>query len=320
MSHPIVLDFERPLLSLERRIHELEARTAADAEDVAELERLRRKADAERRRLQQSLTPWQRVQIARHPGRPRPAELLESLVQDFVELHGDRVEADDAALLCGLGYLQRRRVAVLCHGRGRAGDGDRPLSRLPSAAGLRKAARVVELAARFELPLLTLVDTAFDALPDPAQDAAAGPPLTELATLLLDLPGPSLAVVVGEAYGEIGLGLTVADRVLCLENAICAPVTPERAARVEHGDPSRADELAAPLRLTAEDAQTLGLADAQVPEPPGGAHRDPERLRDELASAVQRELTGLRARPPAERAAGRRARLDALTALVAETR
>jgi len=320
MTHPVVLEFERPLVELERKIHEREARGEGGAEHVAELERLRRKADAVRRKILEQLTPWQRVQIARHPGRPRPFEVVSHLVQDFVELSGDRVLGEDAGLVAGLGFLDRRRVALLAHGRGRAGAGGRRWTLPPTAVGLRKASRVVELAARFDLPLITLVDTAADDAVDPLAEARLGPALTELLALLADLPGPSVAVILGEAYGTQGVALALADRILCLEHAVCAPVAPEDCALLEVGDSSRASVAAANLRLTAEDAQTLGFADAVIPEPPGGAHHAPKILHEQLGSTLRRELASLRSRPVEDRLAARRARLQTLTRLIAVDR
>jgi acetyl-CoA carboxylase carboxyl transferase subunit alpha len=311
MPHPVLLEFERPILELERRIQELQDHPEPGSAVAPELVRLREKAEALRQKVYGALTPWQRVQIARHPSRPRPAELIHKVLEDFVELRGDRATAEDPGLLAGLGFWARQRAAVLAHGRGRTGAFGGPWVAPPSAAGLRKAARLVELAARFGLPLVSLIDTARDGQAEPAP---LGPAVAELAALLTDLPTPSVALVLGEAYGEAGLVLAIADRVLACEHSVLAPLAPETVARLEHEDPSRARELAEALRPTAADAVAAGLVDRLVPEPPGGAHHDPEAAVAEVDRAVRRELVALGALAPEARTAGRRARLEALGA------
>lgn len=309
MPHPVLLPFERPLVELERRIQALAEHPEPGGAAAPELARLRQQAEALRQKIYGGLTPWQRVQIARHPSRPRPADVVAAVVEDLVELRGDRASGEDPALLAGLGFWARQRVAVLAHGRGRTGGFGGPLLTLPTAAGLRKAGRLVELAARFRLPLVALIDTPGD---DLSLAAPLGPAVLELGALLADLPTPSVAVVLGEAYGEAGLVLALADRLLACEHAILAPVAPETAAALEHDDPSRAGDLAPTLRPVAGDAVTAGLVDRLVPEPQGGAHRDPGAAIAEVDRAVRRELTTLAAEPAEDRLARRLARWDAL--------
>lgn len=327
--HPVVLAFERPLLALEREIHELEA-GSGDRASTARLERLRKELATERSAVLEHLTPWQRVQIARHPGRLRPHEVCGQVLEGFLELHGDRISADDPGVVAGLGYLGRRRVAVVGHGRGRPGPDGRGWSQLPSAAGLRKAARVAELAARFQLPLLLLVDTPAARQVDSPEGSAsalssvspgAASALVDLMGVLLDLPPPSLCVVLGESYGEHGVALMAADRVIFCEHAVCAPAPPEACAAAEiaaAGQPSAKPEhweqAAEALGLTAADAVETGLADAVVEEPLGGAHRDPARMRETLQTVLGRDLGALRDADPEARLGARRARWEGLMA------
>jgi len=316
MSHPIVLDFERPVVELERKIEELRGLSGGSTDLVAEIERLEEKAEALRTKVFDKLTPWQQVLLARHPERPRPHEVLDAVVEDFVELHGDRIGADDPGVIAGLGYCDRRKVAVLAHGRGRRRGAGRRHTALPSPSGLRKALRLVELAARFELPLINLLDVTDDGAADP-RAAALGPPSSDLLAALMRLPSPTVAVVTGEAYGTAAMCFAAVDRLLMLRHAICAPVTPETCAMLELGDADRAEDAATALRLTAEDGQAVGFCDAIVTEPRGGAHRDPAACTESLLAAFRRQLAALADVGAEERIAARQARLETLGQLVA---
>lgn len=321
--HPVVLTFERPLLALEREIHELEA-GAGDRASTARLERLRGQLAQERAAVLEHLSPWQRVQVARHPGRVRPFVVCQQVLEGFLELHGDRIAGDDPGVVAGLGYVGRRRVAVVGHGRGRPGPDGRGWSRLPGAAGLRKASRVAELAARFHLPLLLLVDTPAmlpedRAIPPVSPGAAAA--VLDLIGVLLDFPPPSLCLVLGESYGEHGAALMAADRVLFCEHAVCAPASPEACAAADAAhaggpaaQPEHWERMAEALELTARDAEQAGLADAVVEEPLGGAHRDPAAMRETLRTVIGRDLGLLRDASAETRLAARRDRWADLVA------
>lgn len=310
MTHPVLLELERPIVELERRIQELETHPEPGAAVSGDLERLRQKAEALRQKIYGNLTPWQRVQILRHPSRPRPTDLVGSALTDVVELRGDRVTGEDPGLFAGLGYWDRQAVAFLGHGRGRSGTSGGPWVAPPTAAGYRKASRLVELAARFGLPLVTAVDSTSD-----GSDETAGPSMVELASLLTDLPTPSVSVLMGEAYGEASLLLALTDRVLALEHCLIAPLAPERVALLSLGDASRAQEAAAALRPTAENAREVGLADHILPEPQGGAHHHRTAAIAEIRAAVRRELQALGALPTETRVETRRARLQGITQL-----
>jgi acetyl-CoA carboxylase carboxyl transferase subunit alpha len=304
-------------VELERKIAELSGLAADSADLKAEIDRLEGKAQTLRRKIFGNLTPWQRVQLARHPARPRPHELVGRVIADFVELRGDRVSRDDPGVLAGLGYLQRRAVAVLAHGRGRLAPGGRRWTGPPDAGGLRKALRVVDLAQRFELPVITFVDVADDERRSGLRAARTAEPLAALLAALTELETPGVSVITGEAYGAAAMGLLALDRVLMMEHAVCAPLPPERCAIREHGGVERTERMAANLRLTAEDIKAVGLCDVVLDEPAGGAHRRPEEAADTLAAALRRQLTALDSVEIKDRVEARRDRLETLGQLVA---
>ena len=320
MTLPVVLDFERPVLELERKIEELTGVAAGSGDLRAEIERLEKKVEALRAKVFGKLSPWQRVQLARHPARPRPHTLIPMVIEDFVELAGDRVTGDDPGIVAGLGYLERRAVAVLAHGRGRLASGGRRWTGPPDAGGLRKARRLVDLAQRFSLPLVTFVDVADDERRSGLRAVRTAEPLAGLLAALCGLESPGVSVITGEAYGAAAMALLALDRVLMLEYAVCAPLPPERCAIREHGRPDKAENIAANLRLAAEDVRAVGLCDDVITEPPGGAHRSHDQTAASLRKALRRGLTALDSLDAKDRADARRTRLETLGRLVAVPR
>jgi len=316
-SLSVVLDFERPVMELERKIEDLQAQAARSVDRLAEITRLERKAKDLRTKIFRKLSPWQRVQLARHPARPRPHDLIPRVLEDFVELRGDRVTGDDPGILAGLGILERRGVAVLAHGRGRSVPGGRRWTGPPDAAGLRKARRVVDLAQRFSLPLVTFVDVADDERRSGLRAARTAEPLAGLLTALIELRTPGVSVITGEAYGAAAMALLALDRVVMLQYAVCAPLPPERCAIREHGEPGRAESMASSLRLTADDVHAVGLCDHVIDEPPGAAHRHHDRTAEIIRAALGRQLNALESVDENQRQVDRRARLETLGQLVA---
>ena len=323
MPHPVILDFERPIVELERKIEELQGISGGSADLAAEIERLETRARSAREKVYSKLTPWQRVQLARHPARPRPYRVLSELVEEFTELHGDRESGDDPGVIAGLGYCDRRPVAALALGRGRRLSGAQRWIALPRRSGLRKAARVAEMADRFGLPLILLVDGADDGITveqsegvHHVQDPSLGPSSAALMSQLGELSTPSVGVILGEAYGSVAMAFTIVDRLLMLEHAVCAPVTPETCSVTEYGDADHVEAAAAALRLTAEDAKVIGFCEKVIAEPPGGGHRDPDAFVSTLCVAVGRELTALGNVAPEVRKELRQSRRSALTRLV----
>jgi acetyl-CoA carboxylase carboxyl transferase subunit beta len=217
---------------------------------------------------------WDRVQKARHQHRPTSRDYIERIVSNFVELHGDRVFGDDPAIVAGMGYVAGEAVMVIGQERGRGEDAACAHQGRVFPEGFRKAERAMRLAAKFKLPVVTFIDTpgAYQGLE--AEERGIGGAISSAISAVSDLKTPVLAVIIGQGGSEAALALGMADRVLMLENAICAPTTPEDAAWVLYRDPERADEVASALKLTAPDCVRLGVADAIVPEPEDGAHTD----------------------------------------------
>jgi acetyl-CoA carboxylase carboxyl transferase subunit alpha len=293
------LAFERPLLELEARIEAARRGGRPDAD--AETRRLEERLQRLQRKIFGRLTAWQRVQLARHPRRPYTLDLVRLLTDDFVELHGDRLFGDDPAIVGGLAQLDGRAVVVVGHQKGR--DTQEKLHRnfgMPHPEGYRKALRLMQLAERFRKPIVTLIDTpgAYPGIgaEERGQAEAIARNLREMAGLRT----PIVAVVTGEGGSGGALALGVADRVLMLEHAIYSVISPEGCAAILWEDARRAKDAAEVLRVTAPDLLKLGVVDAIVPEPPGGAHRNWPAAARELRRTVSGALAELGTLQPGE--------------------
>src|SRR5574338_1508460 len=272
------LDFEKPLQELERQIDELKRLGEEQELGVAdELEGLERKLDELRDGIYGSLSPIQRVQVARHPRRPYPLDYLSTIFTDFVELHGDRAFRDDPAIVGGWARLAGLSVMVIGHQKGR--DTKENLKRnfgMAHPEGYRKALRLMKLAAKFSAPVVTLIDTpgAYPGLgaEERGQSEALARNILEMAAL----PTPVVAVVIGEGGSGGALALGVADRVLILENGVYSVISPEGCAAILWKDSSQRERAAAALKITADDLLRLGVVDEIVPEPEAAAHQDTE--------------------------------------------
>ena len=296
------LDFEKPILELEQRIQDL--RTSAvergmDAE--GELAVLERKADELRRDVYANLTRYQRVQIARHPRRPYTLDYLQRCFASFHELHGDRHFADDPAMVGGLAWFEGRAVMVIGQQKGR--DTKENLLRrfgMPNPEGYRKALRLMQLAERFRMPIVTLVDTpgAYPGLgaEERGQAEAIAVNLREMATFGV----PIITIVIGEGGSGGALAIAVADRVLMFENSVYSVISPEGCASILWRDGKQGARAAEALRLAAPDLLSLGIVDGVLPEPVGGAHRDWEGASATLAGALRQNLAELSGVSPAD--------------------
>ncbi|MGH7316785.1 MAG: acetyl-CoA carboxylase carboxyltransferase subunit alpha [Candidatus Rokuibacteriota bacterium] len=297
---PDALEFEKPLLELENRIAEL--RTAEDplvARD--EIARLEERLARQQQRVYGSLTAWQRTQIARHPKRPHTLDLVDLLLEDWVELHGDRVFGDDKAIVGGLARFDGEPVVVIGHQKGR--DTRENIARnfgMPHPEGYRKALRLMQLAAKFGKPIIALIDTpgAYPGLgaEERGQAEAIARNLREMA----GLPTPVICVVTGEGGSGGALAIGVGNRVLMLEYAIYSVISPEGCAAILWGDAAKAPEAAELMRVTAPDLLKLGVIDAVVPEPVGGAHRNWEATAASLRAALRDQLWQLKSKSEAE--------------------
>jgi acetyl-CoA carboxylase carboxyl transferase subunit alpha len=296
------LDFEKPVIELEQKIQELRAHAAEKGlEAESELSDLERKAEELRREVYANLTPYQRVQLARHPRRPYALDYVEKCFTAFTELHGDRHFGDDAAIVAGLAMLGERPVLVVGQQKGR--DTKENLLRrfgMPNPEGYRKALRLMQLAERFRVPIVTLVDTpgAYPGLgaEERGQAEAIAVNLREMARLEV----PIVTVVIGEGGSGGALAIAVSDVVLMFENSVYSVISPEGCASILWRDGKRAAQAADALRLTAPDLERLGIIDGILPEPIGGAHRDHGTAAATLRQAVEERLAALSALPGPE--------------------
>jgi len=289
------LEFEKPLVELERQIDELKRLASQRDFDVArELEPLEEKLATLRVEIYRGLTPYQRVQVARHPRRPYTLDYLHSVFSDFVELHGDRLFRDDPAIVGGLARVDGHSVVVIGQQKGRdTKDNLRRNFGMPHPEGYRKALRLMKLGERFGLPVVTLIDTpgAYPGLgaEERGQAEAIAHNLEEMAVLRT----PLVAVIIGEGGSGGALALALADRVLMFENSIYSVISPEGCAAILWRDASQRERAAESLKLTAADLIGLGIIDEVLPEPPGGAHADPVAAATTLAEALRRTLAEL---------------------------
>src|SRR5499425_1996441 len=293
---PDALDFEQPLVDLETRIATLQAEEDAPKarEEIAKLEeRLARL----RQRTYASLTAWQRTQLARHPRRPHTRDLIKLLFEDFVELHGDRLYGDDAAVVGGLARFEEQGVVVIGHQKGR--DTREKIARnfgMPHPEGYRKALRLMHMAQKFAKPVITFIDTpgAYPGLgaEERGQAEAIARNLREMAALRV----PILSIVTGEGGSGGALAIGMGNRVLMLEYAVYSVISPEGCAAILWGDAAKAPEAAAVMKPTAPDLLKLGVIDAIVPEPVGGAHRDWATAAANPKTALREQIADLGAR------------------------
>jgi len=290
---PDALDFEQPLLDLENRIAELQAQD--DPVRVRdEIVRLEERLARLRQRTYAGLTPWQRTQLARHPRRPHARDLCKLLFEDFLELHGDRLFGDDAAVVGGLARFEGRSVVVIGHQKGR--DTREKLARnfgMPHPEGYRKALRLMQLAEKFGKPVITLIDTpgAFPGVG--AEERGQAEAIARNLRAMAALRVPIVATVTGEGGSGGALAVGMGDRVLMFEYAVYSVISPEGCAAILWGDGARAPEAAEAMRMTAPELLRLGVIDAIVPEPVGGAHRSWEAAATSLREALAAQLAEL---------------------------
>ena len=295
MAIAYALDFEKPLAELEKQVDELRRISEERGVDVAdEVGTLETKIATMREEIYRSLTPMQRVQVARHPRRPYALDYLSSIFTDFIELHGDRLFRDDPAIVGGWARLNGQSVMVIGHQKGR--DTKENIKRnfgMPHPEGYRKALRLMHTAARFHAPVITLIDTpgAYPGLG--AEERGQSEALARNILEMSALPTPIIAVVIGEGGSGGALALGVADRVLMFENSVYSVISPEGCATILWKDSTQRERAAEALKLTSEDLTKLGLIDEVIPEPIGGAHFDPETAGESLRTALIKTLNEL---------------------------
>jgi len=289
------LDFEKPIAELESRVAELRETAQSGAINIdAEISKLEERAERLLRETYAKLTPWQKTQVARHPHRPHFKDYVARLIEDFVPLAGDRKFGEDQAIVGGLGRLGGRRVLVIGHEKG-----DDVASRLrhnfgmAKPEGYRKAVRLMELADRFGLPVVSLVDTS-GAFPGvQAEERGQAEAIARSTEACLALGVPLVAAIVGEGGSGGAIALAAANRVLMLEHSVYSVISPEGCASILWRTADKAPEAAEAMKMTAADLQQLGVVDRVVPEPVGGAHRRPEDAVAALGAAIGEELDAL---------------------------
>ena len=296
------LDFEKPVAELEAKIEELRAlQTDGDAVAIGEeINRIEVKAAQALKDLYEALTPWQKTQVARHPQRPHCLDYVSGLIADFVPLAGDRKYGEDAAIVGGFGRFRGESVCVIGHEKG--SDTDSRLKHnfgMARPEGYRKAARLMETADHFEIPVVALVDTAGAYPGIGAEERGQAEAIARSTEACLRIGVPNVAAIIGEGGSGGAIAVATANRVLMLEYAIYSVISPEGAASILWRDTGKAQEAASSMKITAQDLLRLGVVDAIVPEPTGGAHRDPSAAIAATGEAIAGALAELQGLDPA---------------------
>ncbi len=316
MAH--VLAFERPVVELVTRVRELRELASSDERFGPELKRLEDKAAKLAREVFAKLSPMQKVQLSRHPNRPYTLDYVQRLFTDFVELHGDRRFADDPAIVAGIGKFHGRSVAVVGHQKGRTTKENMQRNfGMPNPEGYRKAVRIYELAERFNLPILTFVDTqgAFPGIG--AEERGQSQAIGDAIEVMSRMGVPIVTVVIGEGGSGGALAVGVANRVLVLEFSYYSVITPEGCAAILWKTSDRAPEAAARLKITAPHLMELGVVDEILEEPPGGAHQDHDDAARRVDRGLREHLSRLSRLSPEELREDRYQRFRRLGAFVA---
>ena len=290
------LDFEKPIADLEGKIEELRHISGRDINIVDEVARLQNKADRMLRQTYQTLTAWQKVQVARHPDRPKFFDYLDMLVDDFMPLSGDRVFGEDCAIIGGFGKLLGRSVMII--GQQKGHDTESRVKHnfgMPKPEGYRKAQRLMRLADRFNLPVITFVDTA-GAFPGiEAEERGQAEAIASCISVCLDIKVPLLTVIIGEGGSGGAIAIAAANTILMLEHAVYAVISPEGCASILWRSASKAPEAAEAQKLTAQDLIQLGVIDKIIPEPIGGAHRHKAAILRQVKETIEGALVPLMA-------------------------
>jgi acetyl-CoA carboxylase carboxyl transferase subunit alpha len=291
------LDFEKPVAELEAKIEELRA-LQSDGDSIAiseEINRIEGKAALALKELYGGLTPWQKTQVARHPQRPHCLDYISALITDFVPLAGDRKHGEDAAIVGGFGRFGGESICVIGHEKG--ADTDARLKHnfgMARPEGYRKAARLMGMADHFDIPVLALVDTAGAYPGIGAEERGQAEAIARSTEACLDVGVPNVAVIIGEGGSGGAIAIATANRVLMLEHAIYSVISPEGAASILWRDTTKAEDAASSMRITAQDLIRFGIIDAIVPEPTGGAHRNPAAAVSAAGEAITEALAELR--------------------------
>ncbi len=293
------LPIEKPLQELEAKILELKKLSAhADIDLSAEINALEEKARNFKKDFFQNLNPWDKVKVARHPQRPFTLDIVERIFQDFTELHGDRIFRDDPAIIGGPAFLDGQRVMVMGHQKGR--DTKKNLARnfgMPYPEGFKKAARLMKMAEKFSLPVISFIDTPGAYPGIGAEERGQFVAIAENLLMMSQLKVPVIVVVIGEGGSGGALGISVGDRILMLEHSIYSVISPEGCASILWRDAGKADEAAKALKLTAQDLIKFNIIDEIIPEPLEGAHTDIDFTSENIKIAIKKNLEEIKKIP-----------------------
>lgn len=291
------MDFEKPIIELEKKIQELKNFISAKKIDLSsEVKRLEDKLEYLKKDTYGNLTAWQKVQIARHPQRPYTLDYIKMIMSDFIELHGDRSFSDDKALVGGFAKLDHQRIMVMGHQKGR--DTKESLKRNFGCAhpeGYRKALRLMQIAEKFSLPVVIFIDTPGAYPGVGAEERGQAQAIAFNLREMINIATPIIAIIIGEGGSGGALGVGIADKVGVLANSYYSVISPEGCAAILWKEGAKAPEAAEVLKLTAQDLLRMGIIDEIVPEPLGGAHRDPEKMAMILKESIHKNLKELQA-------------------------
>jgi acetyl-CoA carboxylase carboxyl transferase subunit alpha len=311
-------EFEKPLREIETQIEELRRYPESMQRDVR-LERLQKKLAETRDGIYGNLTRWQTTLVARHPRRPHTLDYIAQLFTGFVELHGDRLYRDDPAIVSGLADFRGRSVAIVGHQKGR--NTKEKLHRnfgMPNPEGYRKAVRIMQMAERFAMPILTFIDTPGAYPGSGAEERGIAESIAVSLRGMATLRVPVIVTVIGEGGSGGALAIGVGNRINMLEHAVYSVISPESCSSILWRDPDHAEEAAEALRLTAPDLVELGLVDEIIPEPAGGAHADPLGMGESLRLVLERQLAQLAGQSATSLTDSRYAKFRAMGSLAPE--
>jgi len=293
---------EKPLIEVEEQIEELKRLASQEDLDLSEkINHLESRKQTLMEEIFKSLSPWDKVQMARHPRRPYALDYINALCSEWLELHGDRAYGDDGAIVAGFGRYKKQPLAIVGNQKGR--DTKERQERnfgQPTPEGLRKAERIMQMAGRFGRPILSFVDTPGAACSPDAEERGISEAIAKNQWLMSTLPVPIIVIITGEGCSGGAIATALGDVVLMLEHSYYSVISPEGCASILYRDPARAPESAATLGITAQDAKRLHIIDEILPEPLGGAHRDLTAMCQTLDEAIDRNLQQLRQLSPEE--------------------
>lgn len=314
MASKYILGFERPLQELEEKIEATKRAALERGTDMSkETEALEAKLEKTAADFYQNLTRWQRVQLARHPERPYTLDYIERITSFWLELHGDRYYSDDKAVVGGLAEIDNEKVFIIGQQKGR-GTRDNLFRNfgMPQPEGYRKALRLMNLAGRFNRPVISFIDTPGAYPGVGAEERGQAEAIARNLMVMSTLPVPIVIIVIGEGASGGALGMGVGDRLFMLENTWFSVITPEGCASILYRDSSKAEEAADAMRVTPQDLVEMGVCDRVLPEPQGGAHRDVDAVAATVKTAILETLEELKTLPPDELVAARIKRYEQL--------